>query len=578
MNNRSCKSNKASGKRLRFGPADFGTITHQIFHYANSGIFRDEFMQKVSKILLKFSGCDAIEFWLKEHNKYYQSQVENAQQSFRFSTIHIPKDKKTTTKSNLGIEHLCHNIISGYQSVTNPFFTKYGSFWIGDTRKPVKLIFGSKGIIQVYTLRNKRYKSLALIPIQVSNKTIGLLNFQSQKLNYFREPEVKFYESIAQIIGDALLTRQAQISLRERVKELSCLYGIALLVEKPDIPLDSILQGIANLLPPAMLYPEIATAQIILDGNSYSTPNLEKSRDKLTADIIIENITRGKIEVGYIEKKVELDEGPFLKEERDLIDTVASEVALIVERRKAAEDKEHLQNQLRHADRLATIGQLAAGVAHELNEPLGNILGFAQLIKKSMNFSEQSARDIDNIIKAALHAREVIKKLMFFARKMPPKKVQVNLNQLVEDGLYLLKVRCDKEGIKIVRDLAPDLPEITADPAQLYQVFVNLVVNAIQAMPKGGTLTLRTFVSNKHISLVVEDTGIGMSEDIMKQIFMPFFTTKGMGEGTGLGLSVAHGIVTAHGGIIKVTSKVGKGSRFEVKLPLTGAPDVIEFE
>jgi signal transduction histidine kinase len=177
-----------------------------------------------------------------------------------------------------------------------------------------------------------------------------------------------------------------------------------------------------------------------------------------------------------------------------------------------------------------------------------------------------------------LHAREVIKKLMFFARQLPPKKVQVNLNQLVEDGLYFLKARCDKEGIEIVRVLSPDLPEITADPSQLYQVFVNLVVNAIQVMSKGGTLTLRTFTGDGHITLEVEDTGIGMNEEIMKQIFIPFFTTKGVGEGTGLGLSVAHGIVTAHGGTIKVTSKVGQGSRFEVKLPLTGAPDVAEGE
>ncbi|MDH5684871.1 MAG: ATP-binding protein, partial [candidate division WOR-3 bacterium] len=184
--------------------------------------------------------------------------------------------------------------------------------------------------------------------------------------------------------------------------------------------------------------------------------------------------------------------------------------------------------------------------------------------------------DIDNIVMASLHAREVIKKLMFFARQMPPKKVQVNLNQLVEDGLYFLKSRCEKEGIKVVRSFSSDLPEITADPSQLYQVLVNLVVNAIQAIPKGGKLTIQTITGNGYVSLIVEDTGIGMSEDILKQIFIPFFTTKGVGEGTGLGLPVVHGIVTAHGGTISVESVVNQGSRFEVKLPLTGAPDVEE--
>lgn len=562
---------------------DFRAIAHRIFHYANSGLFRDEFMRECSKILLDFSGCDEVELWVKEHNKYYQGKVENrAKGLYKFGTVPISQpenDKTATAPKSFSLEDLCHNIILGRRCTTSPFFTKNGSFWTSDTKKPVQLNFGTNQSAsggQTYNLGNNQYNSLALIPVTVSNEIIGLLQLKSQHSNYFKEDEINFFEGIAQILGDALVTRHAQVSLRERVKELSCLYGIALLVEKPNISLDEILQGIAELLPPAMLYPKIACAQIIFDGCCFSTSGFEKAKDKLSSDIIIDEAKRGMIEVAYTEKKVELDEGPFLKEERDLIDTVASEVALIVERRKTAEDKERLQNQLRHADRLATIGQLAAGVAHELNEPLGNILGFAQLAKKSLKLPKQTDKDIDNIVMASLHAREVIKKLMFFARQMPPKKVQVNLNQLVEDGLYFLKSRCEKEGIKVVRSFSTDLPEITADPSQLYQVLVNLVVNAIQAIPKGGKLTIQTITGNGYVSLIVEDTGIGMSEDILKQIFIPFFTTKGVGEGTGLGLPVVHGIVTAHGGTISVESVVNQGSRFEVKLPLTGAPDVEE--
>jgi len=149
---------------------------------------------------------------------------------------------------------------------------------------------------------------------------------------------------------------------------------------------------------------------------------------------------------------------------------------------------------------------------------------------------------------------------------------------LVEEGLHFLESRCDKEGIERVCSFSPDLPEITADPAQLTQVLVNLIVNAIQAMPEGGRLTVRTLAGEGHISLIVEDTGIGMSEVVMKKIFIPFFTTKDINQGTGLGLAVVHGIVTSHGGSIKVDSKVGRGTRFEVKLPLTGAPDVEESD
>jgi len=277
-----------------------------------------------------------------------------------------------------------------------------------------------------------------------------------------------------------------------------------------------------------------------------------------------------------MEEKPELDEGPFLREERSLIDTVAREVAIIIERREAEAEKEMLQSQLMHADRLATIGELAAGVAHELNEPLNTILGFAQLAKKCQGLPQQAEEDMEKTIIASLHAREVVKKLMLFARRMPPKKTQVNLNQLVEEGLYFLESRCVKEGIELKRLLLPDLPEITADPGQLTQVLVNLVVNAIQAMPQGGKLTVQTLAGKGYVSLIVEDTGVGMSAEVMKNLFVPFFTTKELDQGTGLGLPVVHGIVTSHGGCIKVDSQPGSGSRFEVKLPLTGAPDVEE--
>jgi signal transduction histidine kinase len=244
-------------------------------------------------------------------------------------------------------------------------------------------------------------------------------------------------------------------------------------------------------------------------------------------------------------------------------------VSLLLELRETEREKMRLEQQLRHADRLATIGEMAAGAAHELNEPLGSILGFAQLAKNSPGLPIQAEHDIEKIVNAALHAREVIRKLLLFARKLPTRKAPCNLNHLVREGLYFLESRCAREGIGLVRKLDDRLPEITADSGQLHQVLVNLVVNAIQAMPRGGMLTIGTAFNGSRVQLAVEDTGIGMSEAVVKQLFIPFFTTKGAGQGTGLGLSVVHGIVTSHGGTILVDSQRGKGSRFVVSLPLT---------
>jgi len=198
---------------------------------------------------------------------------------------------------------------------------------------------------------------------------------------------------------------------------------------------------------------------------------------------------------------------------------------------------------------------------------------FAQLTQKIEGLPDQAKQDIDKIVSASLYAREVIKKLMLFARQTPPSMTEVNLNQIVEEGLYFFEARCTKACIKLIRSLSPDLPHITADPTQLNQILINLVVNAIQAMPDGGELKVQTLSHDNKVSLIVEDTGNGMSEDIIKQIFVPFFTTKDVDLGTGLGLAVVHGIVTSHQGSVNVESQVGKGSKFEIQLPISGTQE-----
>jgi two-component system NtrC family sensor kinase len=362
-----------------------------------------------------------------------------------------------------------------------------------------------------------------------------------------------------------------QWALRERVKELTCLYGIAQVAYSPGLALGETLQRIVELLPPAWQYPEIACARIAVGGRAYVAPGFQESPHRQAADVLVGGTQRGVIEVFYKRDMPRFAEGPFLKEERSLIDTVAREVALIIGRREAEDHKTRLQNQLRHADRLATIGQLAAGVAHELNEPLGSILGFAQLAGKNPRLPRQAAQDLEKIVKTCLQAREIIRKLLIFSRQMPPLKTQVNLNQVVEDGLYFLESRCAKAGIEVVRALAADLPAIHADPSQLNQVLVNLVVNAVQAMPEGGRLRIQTAAAQHSVSLIVQDTGAGMTEEVRRKIFVPFFTTKDIDQGTGLGLAVVHGIVTAHGGSIQVDSEPGRGTRFEIQLPVNNS-------
>jgi two-component system NtrC family sensor kinase len=361
----------------------------------------------------------------------------------------------------------------------------------------------------------------------------------------------------------------SDIKLRERVKELKCLYELSRISWEADKDLTTILSKTLTILPRAMQYPNAAQISISVNKQIYSTPRFKKNKLSITSPLTLGKSNYGSITVGYkIHPKTSHSKNPFLQEEKNLLKIVASQLARYINRASIEEEKEKLKMQLQHAERLAFVGELSAGIAHELNEPLGKILGFAQLIKKTGELSNQQSEDIERIIKASLYTREIIKKLMIFSRQMPQQITSVNLNTVVSNILYFIDVRYQSKGIQILERLDHNLPPIQADAVQMSQVLVNLITNAIHALSNGGKVTIITKQKGDRVSLTVKDNGTGMSAAVKKKIFEPFFTTKAVGQGTGLGLSVVHGIVEAHHGRIIVTSSPGKGSNFEIQLPV----------
>lgn len=357
------------------------------------------------------------------------------------------------------------------------------------------------------------------------------------------------------------------LELRERMKELSCLYAVTQIIAETDLSLKDRIQKIVMELPRAFRHPDNAVARITLDDEAFESPGYERLIALQHSELVIENVRRGMVEVGYTSALSSGEEDRFLPEEHSLLANIARQVSLFVTREEGKAKHTMLEEQLRHADRLATIGQLAAGVAHEMNEPLSNMLGFAQLALKEQAIPQPVVEDLREIVSASLRAREIVKKLLLFARQTPPSKVRTNLNEIIEDALFLLEAGCERQGIEIIRRLAPNLPTIEADPIQIRQVLVNLTVNAMQALAAEGTVTVETKADDRYVMLSVTDTGHGMKPEVLNKIFSPFFTTKDVGEGTGLGLSVVHGIVTAHGGTIDAESHENQGSRFTVRLP-----------
>jgi two-component system NtrC family sensor kinase len=547
---------------------DFAGLTRRLLLFANIGVPRDLYLRMLSKVLLEGTACDVLEIRTTDGDLSYRWRAAvRGEGGLRFGMKYYGRDEEYEGLLDAGADPVWADVrrmvFEQRAAPNSPYITENGSFWTADGAAPVLSEQDDGGERAL----SGDCKSVAIVRFEIDRANKGLLELASHRPGHFNKKDVAFFEDVAQAIGITIADRRAQRALRERVKELTCLYGIAQAAQRPDASLEDILARIVGLVPAAMEYPEVAQARVMLDGRAYGTPGFADLSEKIVVPVVVSGEERGALEVGYPEAKNQVEGFTFPAEERNLLEAVARQISLIVERRESEDERARIGEQLRHADRLATIGQLAAGVAHELNEPLGNVLGFAELILQDGDIPEEVRRDVEKISGASLHAREVVKKLLIFGRQIPTKKTRLDLNDVVEEGLFFLESRCAKEGIKLERVLAPELPPVDADRSQLTQVLVNLVVNAVHATPAGGEITVSTRFDGEHVYLAVEDTGVGMTEEVSRQVFLPFFTTKDVGEGTGLGLSVVHGIVKSHGGSIQLESEVGKGSRFEVKLP-----------
>jgi signal transduction histidine kinase len=234
--------------------------------------------------------------------------------------------------------------------------------------------------------------------------------------------------------------------------------------------------------------------------------------------------------------------------------------------------QQEAENRLIQAAKLAAVGEMAAGIAHELNNPLTTVAGFTELILDEIATDAPHRADIEMVLHEALRARGVVRRLLDFARQGERTRARSDINQIIDDVLALTTHFIHTNGVRLETDFQPDLPWVSVDSNQMKQVFLNLVHNALQAMPTGGNLLIKTEAQSKEnrewITISIKDSGIGIGQNDMDRIFEPFFTTKGSRGGTGLGLSVTYGIVTDHGGTIEVESRPGEGSRFTVWLAL----------
>jgi signal transduction histidine kinase len=235
-------------------------------------------------------------------------------------------------------------------------------------------------------------------------------------------------------------------------------------------------------------------------------------------------------------------------------------------------DRKKMLDSLTITDRLAALGNMAGGFAHELNNPLTSVIGYAQLLLDRKDLSEDVRSDLTGIYEEAQRAAEVIKNFMVFALKRPLQKQLSDINSFIKDVLKLRQYEQKNTNIKVKTNFDPELPLVMAGPTRMRQVFLDIITNAEYFMfqaHKKGTLTITTESKGDIITASFTDDGPGIPPENLGQIFNPFFTTKEVGQGIGLGLSICHSIVTEHGGNIYVESEPGKGATFIVELPIT---------
>jgi signal transduction histidine kinase len=372
--------------------------------------------------------------------------------------------------------------------------------------------------------------------------------------------------------------RELAHKLGERVKELNCLYGISRLVEGR-YSLDQILQGVVDLIPPAWQYPEVTCARIRLKNNLFQTPNIKQTKWKQVETITVNGELFGKIEVYYVEERPESDEGPFLKEERNLIHVIAERLGHIIER-QLAEDNLHSyyeeEKKLRERLQMEMQARIAftRNLIHELKTPLTSLVATSQLLyeeepnkklKKLAGYVSDGANSMNHRIDE-LHdvVRGEIGKLSLDLKRLDLGKT---LRSIVEETQVLSR----QNGVMLNLKLSGPLPAVYADAVRVRQIMLNLLNNAFRYAAEGGSVEIRAAANATSAVVEVKDMGPGIAEEVQKHLFEPGYqvtAASATSGGLGIGLALCRLLIELHGGKIWLRSKQGKGSSFFFTLPL----------
>ena len=549
----------------------------------------EDLVREVTAMMKEWCQCDSVGVRLREGDDYpylvtlgFPAEFVQAENYLcaRDAGNQLVRD----SRGNPVLECMCGNVLCDRFDPGKPFFTENGSFWTNSTSE---LLASTTEADRQCRTRNRcngeGYESVALVPLRAGGQTLGLLQCNDRRTGRFTPSIIALLERAAGSLAIALDQRRTLEALRTSREQYRLLadhtYDWEFWIGPEDTPSyhSPACERITGYSAAEFLRDPGLLESIIHpdDRPRYRDHVRNLSREQSSA-LEFRIITKqgGQAVIARLCRPVHAEDGRYLGRRGSNRDTT--------EQKRAAELREKLQLQLLQAQKMESVGRLAGGVAHDFNNLLTVINGYCDLMLPRLDSRDPFHGYVNEVRKGGQRAADLTKQLLAFSRRQVIEPKQIDLNELLADSRNMLG-RLIGEDIELVFDLAPYLGPVLADAGQLQQILMNLVVNARDAMPSGGRITIKTstmdvggeFIDThpdakpgQYVLLGFSDTGIGMDQDTLKHVFEPFFTTKAEGIGTGLGLATTYGIVKQCGGWIDVASAPGSGATFTLGLPV----------
>ncbi len=575
----------------------YGEMSQEVLQILNEpGSFKDS-VQHILAVMKTRTGLDAVGIRLQEGNDYPYLAQEGFSKDFlqaENSLTHCGLADKTCRNSENSpkLEGACGMVISGRTDPSNEFFTAAGSFWVNDSSR---LMETSPDKELRLNPRNycaqQGYCSIALVPIRNKDRIVGLIQLNGKQKDCFTLNTVELLEGISSHLGAALMRKRAEEALKRseaRFAEtlsvletglwdlhiesgrttLSSVYHRILGYTKGEIP--ATYEALRNLIhPDDKVMVEQHVRQVFAGEKGFAL------------DLRMKTKSGEWLWVAKLGKTVEMDaEGKALR----MVGTLSD----ITQRKKAEEEMVKLQAHLNQSQKMGAIGTLAGGIAHDFNNILGIVIGYAEMAQDDCPAGSRARDDIGQVLQASHRAKELVKQILAFSRMAETETIPLRPAIIIKEAVKMLRSSLPTT-IDIQQNIDPQAGVILADPTQIHQVLINLCTNAFHAMETiGGTLSISlknitlsredlAFEPLAHpgqfVQLSIGDSGSGISHEIQEKMFEPYFTTKEVGKGTGMGLAIVYGIVKNYGGIISCRSQPGKGTIFHVYLPVIANAD-----